>query len=985
MFMSLRVDLLRHLGLSTFVVLDFETTGLDPVKDQIIEIGALKFVDGEEADALTTMINPGQAIPEFISRLTGIRDGDVAAAPPIAEIIPRLEQFMSGAALVGQQVNFDAMFLEYYYRKKHNDYENWENQMQRFKYVNNLRVDTLFIARILKPFLTSFKLGALAEHFGYDLENAHRAVEDARATGHVFLELIDRALAVDTSVLTNVINLIFPNSVRAKNFWLPALNFRKMKGIMGSSATLLDDVQNAQQFYNIIGEGDYRISPRTDDDELMSVNDLIIDGYFEAKGKLPRVIENYELRAEQQEMARLVNRGFNESEFVVVEAGTGTGKSMAYLIPAMEWAVKNRQLQHRVIISTNTKNLQEQLFFKDIPMLYAASGGRFKAVLLKGRSNYLCLEKWNLIITDMNHRLSQDERTRILPLVLWAQQTRTGDIAENSGFQYEKNIGLWQKLTAEAAYCPGRNCKFYNDCFLMKAREHARKADIVVVNHALLFSDLASDNSILDEYYNLVLDEAHNIEKTAADYLGVRVSYWTFRNICHQLYDEDPKRSGALYQLEYRLSRGQLSEDTTREMTNATAQLKRQNLILKEKVTIFYNEFSRMLRSKYITGPAANGDENRIRYFKNFKYFTQLLQQIDDVRDNLISLLDGLRKLLKILEDLKKDQFEFQDQMTRELIAVETQAMALFESFNFCIAADAENYVYWLDIPRKENNNDIILHAAPLNVAELLNKNLYAHLSSAVFTSATLAVANSFDYLSGRIGLSFLEEKNVNTRILGSPFNFEKQIMLAVADYIPDPRSAEYSKALVDSIREIHTRHKTGMLVLFTNYSLLNFAYDQLKPHFDAERVLLLAQGKSGSRSNILMQFREYRDSILFGTDSFWEGIDVPGEALEILFIPKLPFDVPTEPIVQARMDEIKKRGGNPFFEYSVPEAIIKLRQGFGRLIRTRTDHGAVIFGDNRLSRMQYGKQFMDSLPAKTMVYGKQDTLLKALDEFFSK
>jgi predicted DnaQ family exonuclease/DinG family helicase len=981
--MELRTELLQHLGLGTFVVLDFETTGLDPEKEEIIEIGAIKFVNGEEAEIFDEMVNPGRPIPEFISRLTGIRDGDVANAQRIAEVIPRLEAFIGDASLVGQQVNFDASFLEYYYRKQHNDFENWENQTQRFKYLDNFRVDTLFIARILKPFLSSFKLAALAGHIGYDLGNAHRAIEDARAAGHVFLELIDRALSVHTSVLSNVINLLYPNSVRAKNFWLPTLNFRKMKGIMSGSVTLLDDVQNAQQFYNVLGDGNYQAQANTEEPDMYSIDLSVIDEYFSADGRLSKIIENYELRHEQQEMARLISECFNGSRFIVTEAGTGTGKSMAYLIPAVEWAIANRQSNQRIIVSTNTKNLQEQLFFKDIPMLYAARAGGFKAVLLKGRSNYLCLDKWHSVLTDMNQRLSQDERSRILPLTLWAQQTRTGDIAENSGFQLERNIGLWQKLTAEAAYCPGRACKYYSECFLMKIRDHARKADVVVVNHSLLFSDLASDNSILDQYANLIVDEAHNIEKAAADHLGARVSYWTFRNFYHQLYDEEPKRSGALVQLEFRLDRGALTPDEGRSVAESVNLLKRQNLLLKEKVQIFYNELSRVLRSKF--SGSNNTDDNRVRYFKNFKYFAQLSSNIAEVKENLSAALNGVRKLLEILQDLKKDRFEFQEQIIREFLSLEDDAARLLEAFTFCIEATEEKYVYWLDIPRQENSNDIVLHAVPLNISELLNSRLYKPLSSAVFTSATLAVGKSFGYFLGRVGLNLAQDKSVQTSILGSPFDYDKQIKIAVADFLPDPRSNDYNQELISTIREMHLAHKTGMLVLFTSYGLLNLAYDRLKPHFDAERILLLAQGKSGSRSNILMQFKENRDSVLFGTDSFWEGVDVPGEALELLFIPKLPFDVPTEPLIQARMDEIKKRGGNPFYEYSVPEAIIKLRQGFGRLIRTKTDRGVVILGDNRLSRMQYGRQFLESLPAKTDVYSNLETLLSSLKEFFSK
>ena len=978
--MELRKELLHALGLETFIVVDLETTGLQPDKDEIIEIGAIKFVNGVETESFEQLVDPGRPIPEFITRLTGISDADVTGKPAIDEVFPKLDTFLGGAAFVGQQVNFDASFLEYEYRKLNNDYQFWEDKTRRFKYLDNLRLDTLFIARIFLPFLQQFKLAALAKFFGYDLTNAHRAADDARATGHVFLNLVDRALAIDNDALINIINLLYPTSRRAKTFFVPVLNFKKQKNISASKDSLMNDLQQAQEFFNIIGEKEFQFEPAVDEPEIYTVPDKVVSDYFKDGGKLAGLIENYEFREPQQTMASEINDGFNNGAFVISEAGTGTGKSMAYLAPAVEWATKNRHAGQRVIISTNTKNLQEQLFFKDIPLLYAAAKGGFKAVLLKGRGNYLCLEKWHTVMTDQNQRLSPDERSRILPLVLWVKQTRTGDIAENQAFQLERNIGLWQKFIAESAYCPGRTCKHYKECFLMKAREQARFADLVVVNHSLLFSDLAADHSILDEYHNLIIDEAHNIEKSAAEYLGVRVSYWSFRNLYHKLFEEEPRRSGNLQQLDLRLNQGLLDEEGRKRIGLQSQNVKRKSTALKEKVQIFYNELNRVLRERYMK---AGAEENRVRYFKGFRVFNNLSDEINALKRALNGLIAELDKLVEKLGDLDPNQFEFQDQLFRELIAIQTDAQLLAENFEFVIIAEQEKYVFWFEIPRNERNNDIQLNGVPLHIAELLKTRLFEHLHTAVFSSATVAVNQNFDYLKSRIGLNLLEDKEIKADVLGSPFDFNTQARVGVLDFLPDPRNAEYAQALADIIKKIHATHKTGMLVLFTSYGLLNNMYELLKPHFDGERVLLLAQGKSGSRNNLINQFKEFRDSVLFGTDSFWEGIDVPGEALEILFIPKLPFDVPTDPIIAARMDEIKKQGGNAFFDYSVPEAVIKFRQGFGRLLRSKSDKGFVLVGDNRLSRMQYGKQFLNSLPLESNIYKSEQDVLKDIESFF--
>ena len=978
--MDLRTQLLRHLGLSTFVVVDLETTGLEPDQDEIIEIGAIKFVDGVETESFEELIDPGRPIPEFITRLTGISDADVAGKPRIEDVFPRLDSFLGGSAFVGQQVNFDASFLEYEYRKQNNDYQFWEDKVRRFKYLDNLRLDTLFIARIFLPFLQQFKLEKLAAHFGYDLTNAHRAVEDARATGHVFLHLLDRALAVDNESLSNVINLLYANSRRAKTFFVPVLKFKQQKNITASEASVLDDVLQAQQFYNIIGEKDFEFHAPVDEPDFQPVAEDKMDAFFNSDGKLASLIEGYEMREQQLQMARQVHEGFNNGHFVVSEAGTGTGKSMAYLVPAVQWAVQNRKDGQRVVVSTNTKNLQEQLFFKDIPMLYAAMKGGFKAVLLKGRANYLCLEKWHTVMSDTNQRLSPDERSRILPLVLWVKQTRTGDIAENQAFQLERNYGLWQKFIAEPSYCPGRNCKHYKDCFLMKAREHAKMADLVVVNHSLLFSDLAADHFILDTYQNLIIDEAHNIEKSAAEYLGVRVSYWSFRNVYHKLYEEEPRRSGNLQQLEMRMNQGLLDAEDKKRIGLQSQKVKQLSNELKEKVRILYNELNRVLREKYMR---SGSEENRVRYFKGFRIFKNMEDEIDLLKRALAELITGLNKLIDILQDLDMNQFEFQDQLLRELVAIEKDASGLQSDFDFCIQAEAERYVFWFEIPRSERNTDIVLNGVPLHIAELLHERLFRELRTAVFSSATVTVNGKTDYFARRIGISLLEDKEINSDVLGSPFDYGSQALMGVMDFLPDPRNSDYVDQLAETLKDIHATHKTGMLVLFTSYGLLNMVYERLKPHFDAQRVLLLAQGKSGSRTNLINQFKSYRDSVLLGTDSFWEGVDVPGEALEILVIPKLPFDVPSDPLIAARMDEIKKQGGNAFFEYSVPEAVIKFRQGFGRLLRSKSDKGVVLVGDNRLSRMQYGKQFTGSLPLETKIYSSRQEMLDELKIFF--
>jgi len=983
--MTIPADILRQINYDDFVVIDLETTGLDPTRDRIIEIGAVRFSNGIEKESFEQLVNPQIPIPDFITKLTGIGDQDVSKAPVLDEVFDSLLTFVSDSPLIGHQVNFDISFLEYVIRGRHNDFDNWEKEAQRFKYMTNLRMDTLFLSRIFLPFLNKFKLSAVAAYFGVDLEKAHRAIEDARATGMIFLELTSRVLACDAQLLKQIIRLLYRNSARVKNYFQPILDLKLNQNIHVEAAGITESVTYAQQYYNIIGEADYVQESVEMELPRQAIDSQAVRNFLSEDGALSRIITNFEEREQQIEMARLIADAFNNQEFLITEAGTGTGKSMAYLLPAVGWAVENRKNHERIVISTNTKNLQEQLFFKDIPTLYSIVDNKFKAVLLKGKSNYLCLDKWKTTLIDMDQRLTPAERSRILPLLLWAEQTQTGDIAENNGFQLNQNLGLWAKLIAENNYCPGRSCKFYNDCFLMRARNNARRADIVIVNHSLLFSDVVTDHSILGEYHNLIIDEAHNIEKTAADYLGIRFNWWSFRNTYYKLYEEEPRKTGTLVQLEYRLSQVKLPDHLMDRLFKRISRLKTECNALKNRSRTFFNTLSQNLRQKGNKGNQNGSEEVKIRYHQNFRHFSEIFEMIDELKSALLSTRRRLSDLLEVFVDLAEDSFPFQDQIHRELISTETDLAQLYDAFEFCLKADSDQHVYWLELPARREINDVNFNAVPLNVAELLKKSVYDNLHTAIFTSATLTISGSFSYFMQRVGLSLVEKKPINSVILGSPFDYNAQILLGVSDYLDDPRSDRFSDQLADLIVETHRNHSTGMLALFTNYNTLNYLYRQLQLHFEGEKVLLLAQGKSGSRTTIINQFREYKNSVLFGTDSFWEGIDVPGEALELLLITKLPFDVPSEPIIAARMEKIKQAGGNPFMEYSVPEAIIKFRQGFGRLIRHKEDFGAVLVCDNRLSRMQYGRQFLESLPVEATIFRDKDSLMQGLKDWFEK
>jgi DNA polymerase III epsilon subunit family exonuclease len=521
-------DIFKKLKLDEFVSLDLETTGLDYLREDIIEFGAVKYKNGDPVDNLNFLLKPTKKIPPHITRITGISDKDVEREKSFNQVLAKIQNFLGENPIIAHNVNFDLPFLEYHARKSNNNFIDWDYQQRVYHYFNNPKIDTLLLARIFLFFLPSTSLSNLKKYFQIDTKEKHRALSDAQATGEIFLELLQIALKSKLADIQKILQILEPTEDALRMF------FENLAVLQSSGQLLYKAVDQISggidresftinaNFYNIIGEGE---TPEHGRMETESIDEQTIAGFFDDAGELSQEFASFEIRKPQVNMARAVAQAFNESKFLVVEAGTGTGKSMAYLVPAIKWATKNYGPNGRIIISTNTKNLQEQLFFKDIPILHGVLKDRFKAVLLKGKGNYLCLDKWVTVLNDMKFRLSEKERTRILPLYFWTQQTKTGDIAENNAFHAERNMGLWTKLIAENNYCPGRSCKFYDKCFLMKTRNNARNAHIVLVNHSLLFSDLAAENAVLSDYVNVIFDEAHNIEKTATEYLGVETSF----------------------------------------------------------------------------------------------------------------------------------------------------------------------------------------------------------------------------------------------------------------------------------------------------------------------------------------------------------------------------------------------------------------------------------------------------------------------------
>jgi ATP-dependent DNA helicase DinG len=639
-----------------------------------------------------------------------------------------------------------------------------------------------------------------------------------------------------------------------------------------------------------------------------------IRAIFAPDGLLARA-RNFEYRPQQQEMAAAVARTLEEERHLVVEAGTGVGKSLAYLVPATLFALEKKK---KAIISTHTINLQEQLLHKDIPIVKKILPVEFEAALMKGRQNYLCPRRLQRAIQSANELFNTTEQADLARLADWARTTMDGTLSDLS---LEPDPKVWTQVCSEAHICTAKTCGQNPRCFFQQARKRLLAADVVVINHTLLFMLLGSpeEQEEREEGYLfpndfLIFDEAHTIEQTASRQIGIGISQYGLRATIQRLYNARSKKG--LFTV-------------TRDAAGVTLAAS-----LVDEADRFFSAIDERANFK------KDGREYRVR-------------EADFVDDQITGGLAALQ--VRIGEVVRKTEDELLKAELQELgrrIGEAREGIAIF------LQQTAEEYVYWIERTGKAAQN-ITLNAAPIDVAPVLRRMLFRDDRTSVMTSATLAVGRpDLAYFRRRIGAEDAEPLQ-----LGSPFDFPKQMKLFVVRKMPDPRDAGYSAALAEWVARFVEDTEGRAFVLFTSYRSMQQLALEMESFFARQKMNLLVQGKGAPRSQLLEQFKTTPRSVLFGTDSFWMGVDVPGEALSNVIITRLPFAVPDHPLTEAKLELIQARGGDAFTEYSLPEAILKFRQGVGRLIRTKSDSGIIVILDNRVVTKTYGRAFLKALP----------------------
>ena len=918
-------------GLREWVALDLETTGLSSDNDDIIEIGAVKFTAKGMVDEFHSLVNPRRRLPTFIKQLTGIAQSEVDSAPSFSQVSSSVTEFLQGSTLVAHNAGFDIGFL----RAKGLD-------------IYQPICDTWELAYLTRPSAPSYALDQLARFEDVESPRSHRALDDARAVRHIFLNLISDLAEFDPALVAELRRLSQRSGWSIGHLLDSAEEF--VSGDVGRSHPGSPGGISSSSLAKRLAQPKALKPP----EKMTDVDSQVVEDALSSGSPFSDVIGDFQERSQQIEMAEAVAETINSGGRLMVEAGTGVGKSLAYLLPAALYATANNK---RVVVSTNTINLQEQLIQKDLPMVKEAMRGfapdaaeTFRFTQLKGRANYICYRRWRQMRSSAD--LDEAQARLMAKTLLWMPTTEAGDRSElNLG--HRAAASAWDRLSAQRAQgCPAPT----GPCFLRAAREKAAASHVIVVNHALLISDLAESSNAIPPYDILIIDEAHQLEDVATDQLGFEVSARDVDDIISELAGE----YGLLNRCSIAVQRIDVAQSRRESVEEASSLA----LPLIPRLREAAAEMSLSVSSAvFLKNPQLSGFDPEKRITDEVRS-NPAWRMVERSWENLGILLGNLNRavsaLVTALDGIDSEGLADVESLMSDLASVGESISTLRSRTGELVANPSDEAVYW--VRQSARSSDVFLRAAPLHVGPLLEEALYSKQRTVVATSATLSASGSFDHTIERLGLS-----KSRTLGLGSPFDFYESALIHVPRGFPPPNSAEFQTQVEALVSEATAAADGRTMVLFTSHAALRATASAIRGAMSASGIQVLAQGVDGSAARLASRFKDEPKSVLLGTSSFWEGVDFVGDTLSVLILTRLPFSVPTEPVFEARSEQYE----NSFMEYALPQAILRFRQGFGRLIRSDSDRGVAIVLDSRTVTRRYGRDFFKSLPEMRVTDGK--------------
>ena len=935
--------LLSRLDLQIFVAFDFETTGLDAESDGVTEVAAIRFVNGERDDAYETLVNPQIPIPREITNITGISDEMVADAPTEDEVAKELTDFIGDSPIVAHNIGFDMQFLRRLSELVHPGGE-----------VLNVQYDTLALARAFLFFLPNHRLGTVAEYLNYSRNGEHRAGADTEKVGKIFLDLIREVCSYDLAVIQKVIAAVKHHELPNKELYLNLANFLLRENRLGDG--IVPSVIQKKTPSNVfVYEGE-------EDTVAESAKEVFGEG-----GRLEKALRRqndgiveYEERSAQIAYSEFISHVFEEGAIALAEAGTGLGKSLAYLYPALKFALEREY--EPAVISCYTKHLQDQLFYQEVPKLAQSLDVSFTAVVLKGRQNYLCKTRLDWLIEDAEKLLAPFEAEALIPVLIWLKWTQTGDFDECPGFLNRSTMRVKSLIQSDPGFCTRTICRKHDGCFIAPLREKTQKSDLIVVNHSLLLAEL-SENRVLPQMTRVVVDEAHNMVKVAYDHFQRSLSR---RIIADKLSSVNPAsiRSKRL--------KGQIS--AVAQMNSGVGEAFAHLQDASENVLSVSRKLFACLAEEHATSYKRD-----VRYSQKQRY-TDFGHQFAAVSQETTLLAESLREagqkaavVFELLSALSEEKVEAETVTAAERVVESLNELTVL--LDNVAMREQENWVYWEEGGFKNDDLVISLNGVPVDIGNDLAESMFSTLDSVIATSATLTIGGDFHYFLSRLGLENMEGRTVETRAFPSPFLYNEQCKYYQWGGESNQQALDFPQVLSDVIEHVTAKWGKRTMVLFTARKALEECYYELESRGYLKNHDVFAQLSSASRGSMLEGLRSSEGGLLLGTSSFWEGVDLPRDLLEVLMITKLPFDVPFEPLIEAFNERIERREMNAFMEHSVPAAAIRLRQGFGRLIRSSYDEGVFINMDNRVVKKRYGQYFQSVIPVEMRIFSSPDEL----------